>query len=198
MAPTAPRRGTRRPLRHGVVALLAGALVLATPAEPAAHEIPADVTVRMLVHHDGDRLRMLVRVPMEALRDIEWPVRGPQRALLVDEAHPLLRDAARMWVADYLRLEADGLPAGEPDVVAVRVSLPNDRSFRSWETAWAHMDAPPVPDGLGLVPEQGLMDVLLEWPVPSVTSCSRTPPGPGWNCRASRAMRARRISPSRS
>ena len=41
-----------------------------------AHEIPTDVTVRVFVKPEGRTLRLLVRVPLEAMRDIRVPIRG--------------------------------------------------------------------------------------------------------------------------
>ena len=49
------------------ITLLVVAFMLVFPSEQAAHEIPADVTVQALVKPDGTRLRVLVRVPLEAL-----------------------------------------------------------------------------------------------------------------------------------
>ena len=69
-------KGVRRTLRRAALTvclqvLLAGAGVL--PAR--AHDIPADTTVRAFIRPEGQHLRMLVRVPMASINDIDWPVR---------------------------------------------------------------------------------------------------------------------------
>ncbi|HUH14180.1 MAG TPA: HupE/UreJ family protein [Longimicrobiales bacterium] len=150
----------------GAAAACCTLLLLAAPAPAAAHEIPAEVVVRILVGPAQDgRLPILVRVPMEALRDVEYPVRGPERYLDLAAAEPRLRDAARLWVADYLEVREDGRALARPEVVAIRVSLPTDRSFASWESALAAIRGPPLPASTDLVPGQGLLDVLLEVPL---------------------------------
>src|SRR4051812_41928035 len=50
------------------LAALAALFVLAVAAGPSAHEIPNDVTVQSFVKPEGQRLRLLVRVPLIALR----------------------------------------------------------------------------------------------------------------------------------
>ncbi len=40
----------------------------------AAHDIPSDVTVHAFVKPAGGRLQLLVRVPLKAIRDLDFPV----------------------------------------------------------------------------------------------------------------------------
>lgn len=47
------------------------------PEAPQAHEVPADVTVQAYVHPAGSTLTVLVRVPLAAMRDVDFPLRGP-------------------------------------------------------------------------------------------------------------------------
>ena len=85
------------------------ALVLA--AAPPAHDIPNDVTVQTFLKPEGQRLRLLVRVPLQAMRDMDYPKpRGTRNADLLDlaRAEPTLRDAATLWVSDYLDLYENG------------------------------------------------------------------------------------------
>ena len=42
-------------------------------ATAAAHDIPRDATVRAFVRPEGSRVRVLVRVPLIAMRDMIWP-----------------------------------------------------------------------------------------------------------------------------
>src|SRR5687768_7783043 len=84
----------RRLGRRGAVVPLAAALLVALPSTPAAHEIPARVTILAFVKPEAERLRLIVRVPLEAMRDVEFPLRGPAY-LELDRVQPLLPDAAR-------------------------------------------------------------------------------------------------------
>jgi len=133
-----------------------------------AHEVPSDVTVRMLVRPDGDRVQLLVRAPLEAMQDIVFPTVGPGY-LDVPRAAPQLRDAAQLWLLDSLELyEGDRrLPL---TIAAVRASIPSDRSFADYDTALEHFRSAPLPEGLGLPWQQALLDVQLEAPIASELS----------------------------
>lgn len=145
------------------------AVVAASP-EPAlrAHEVPSDVTVRMLVRPEGDRVRLLVRVPLEAMQDVTFPTVGPGY-LDVPRAGPQLRDAAQLWLADNLELY-EGERRLPLAIVNVRASIPSDRSFAEYDSALAHFRAPPLPAGLDLPWQQALLDVELEAPIESASS----------------------------
>lgn len=149
--------------------ILLVALAAASPEPPArAHEVPSDVTVRMLVRPAGDRVRLLVRAPLEAMQDITFPTVGPGY-LDAPRAAPQLRDAAELWLADNLELYEGGrrLPLA---IVNVRASIPSDRSFAAYDTALAHVRAPPLPGGLDLPWQQALLDVEFEAPIASESS----------------------------
>jgi hypothetical protein len=134
-----------------------------------AHEVPSDVTVRMLVRPEGQRLKLLVRAPLEAMQDITFPVIGPGY-LDVPRADSQLRDAARLWLADNLEVYEGDRRVPRLDIVAVRASIPSDRSFAEYDTALAHLHAAPLPAGLDLPWQQALLDVELEAPIESQTS----------------------------
>ena len=75
-------------------ALAVGALLPALSGTALAHEVPASVIVRAFVHPDGRLLRIVIRVPLEAMRDISFPLS------LIGEVEPsalqpALRQAAR-------------------------------------------------------------------------------------------------------
>src|SRR5258705_304492 len=52
------------------------ALIWAMPSPAAAHDIPNDVTVHAFVKPQGERLHLLVRVPLKAMRDVDYPRRA--------------------------------------------------------------------------------------------------------------------------
>src|SRR6476646_2159015 len=146
--------------------LIAGALVLLVGARVLAHDIPADVLVNMFVKPEGNRLRLLVRVPLGAMRDMNLPLHG-QSFMNLPAPEPVIRDAARLWIAQEMQWFEDGRPLPSPSVLATQISLPSDRSFTSYDDALAHMTGPRLPDSTELVWNQALLDVLLEVPIAS-------------------------------
>jgi len=153
-------------LRPGRTAILAMGLILAFPSRPAAHEVPADVTVLTFVKPEGQRIRLLVRVPLASMRDVIFPTRGPGY-LDLEATRPLLPDLVTVWVAEFVRLVEGDTPLGDERIVSTRISLPSDRSFDGYEEALAHISGPPLPDDTDLVVEQAMLDVLLEVPIRS-------------------------------
>ena len=148
---------------------LSVAALLVTPSTSTAHEIPAAVTVQSYIRAEGDILRMLIRVPLGSMRDIQFPLRGPGYINIV-EADPFLRDAAVLWLVDYLQLFENDVQLREVDVVATRISLPSDRSFVSFDTALEYILSPPLSEATDLVWQQAMMDVVLEYQIESAES----------------------------
>ena len=158
----------RKILVNCLAALTALALVLPSCAE--AHDIPTDVTVNAFVKPDGQHLVLLVRVPLKAMRDVDFPKRGAG-TLDLARADAALRNAAALWISDSVELY-EGLDGNEarlaaPQIVEVRVSLESDRSFTSYESALAHVTGRPLPKDTTLYWEQGLLDVLLLYRIDS-------------------------------
>jgi HupE / UreJ protein len=159
------KRGRTIRARWPLAVLAAGAVAWA-PTRAVAHEIPVDVVVQAFVKIEGGRLRLLVRVPLEAMRDMEFPQRGPGY-LDVTHADRELRDAARLWIAGYVELYENGRRLGDGDILAARVSLPSDRSFVEYDRALAHVQGPPLPETTEIYWKQAMLDVLIEYPVRS-------------------------------
>jgi HupE/UreJ protein len=149
-----------------VVAFLAGFLTVSL----LAHDIPNDVTVQAFLKPEGRTLRLLVRVPLLAMRDMDYPKRrGATNADLVDlsRADQTLRDASTLWVADDISVYEEDMRLPYPRVVDVRASLPSDRSFQSYEDAVAHVTGPRLPPDTDFYWSQGMLDVLFEYPIQS-------------------------------
>jgi HupE / UreJ protein len=158
-----PPRGRRRwPLPLALAALATAAL----PQDTTAHDIPSTVTVLIFARPEGHTLRLIVRAPLDAMRDIDWPVTGPGYLDIAASA-PLLRQAATTWIAGYLQLYADGRRLPDGTVAAAIVSLPSDRSFGSYDAALAHVTGPALPEATEIVWQQASIDVLLEYPIQS-------------------------------
>jgi len=166
--------------RIRVLLLALAGLLVALGGRPGAHEIPADVTAHALVRPEGSTLRVLVRVPLSTLRDVEFPITGAGFLRLDDPAlDTLLRDAAVTWIASGMTAYADGSPLGRLHVVATRLSPPADRSLTTWEGAIAHVTGPPLPSDTLLIWNQSLIDILLETPLASGASELAIDPGFG-------------------
>lgn len=154
-------------LRTSTVALVACLAWLALPGPAArSHEIPPDVTIQIIVKPVGDRLELLARVPLEAMRDIEFPTVGPGY-LDIGTADTALRDAANLWLADSITIFEQERQLPRPRLVAVRASIPSDRSFADYEMALAHIRGTPLPSTTQLVWQQALLDVQFELPIGS-------------------------------
>lgn len=159
-------------MRHAVgVAMALGALGVIWALAPAcaAHDIPTDVHVRMYVKTEGDGLTVLVRVPMEAMRDFAFVTRGPGYLDLA-EVGPQVEDAVERWLVNDLKLYEEDELLPDPSIVAVRVALPSDRAFESFETARAAIAADRLPLDTDLYWGQALVDAALEYPVDSDAS----------------------------
>jgi hypothetical protein len=144
-------------------------LFLFLPYGTAAHDIPNDVTVQAFVKPDGQRLHLLVRVPLRAMRDISFPERGRGYRDLT-RVNEVLPDAATLWISDFIELYEGDARLPKPQVVAARVSLPSDRSFTSYEEALAHVTGPGLPDDTNVVWDQTMLDVLFDYPIQSEQS----------------------------
>lgn len=153
------------------IALLAwlAAAAAGLPRAALAHEIPSDATVQIIVKPDGQRLRLLVRAPLEAMQDIELPTFG-KGYVDVERADRALRNAALLWLANDIDLYENGRQMPAPELVAARLSIPSDRSFASYATALAHVHGPPLPAGTELPWQQALLDIELEAPIASPDS----------------------------
>ncbi|HEV3197540.1 MAG TPA: HupE/UreJ family protein [Bryobacteraceae bacterium] len=144
------------------LAVLAFAMLFAA----AAHDIPNDLTVRVFLKPQGDQLHMLARVPLNAIRDVVFPQRGPGY-LDLDQIAPYLPDAATLWISDFIELDEGGIRLPKkPRVAAARISLQSDRSFASYEEALAHL-AGSLPNNTNVVWNQTFLDVWFQYPIHS-------------------------------
>ena len=159
----------RRIVRPRVIAALAAALILTPQLRTAAHDIPNDVTVQAFLKPEGQRLHLLVRVPLRACRDVDFPTRGPGYLDLA-KADTSLRDAATLWISDNVELYESDTRLSAPPVIAARASLESERFFESYDDAFAHVTGARLPLETELYWNQGLLDVLFECPINSEES----------------------------
>ena len=149
---------------HRLALLLAALILLACPA--FAHDIPNDVTVQSFVKPQGQTLRVLMRLPLKAVMDVEFPHRERDFVDLarVDQS---LHYAAQQALLDNLQIyEGDRLLLN-PRIVSTRMSLDSDKSFATYDQALAHVTGPVLPPETTIYWEQGILDVLFEYPIQS-------------------------------
>jgi hypothetical protein len=151
-------------------------LWLISPVLSFAHDIPADITIQAFIKPEGQTLHYLVRVPMKAMRDIEFPKRGPG-FLDMARADEYLHDAAEQWISNFTEIDENDAPLPKPRIVEARASLESDRSFASYDQALAHVSGPRLPDNIDLYWDQAMLDVLMDYPIQSDRSQFAIHPG---------------------
>jgi hypothetical protein len=141
-------------------------LTLLLPVAAFAHDIPNDVTIQAWVKPQGQQLHLLVRVPLDALRDIGVPTRD-QGVLDLVRLEPLVSDGAMLWVGQNIDVFEDDEALRAPQLASWRLSLLADRSFSSYESALSHVTGPKLPASTSLYWPQAYVDVLLDYPISS-------------------------------
>ena len=131
-----------------------------------AHDVPGHVRVQAFVKPAGDRLHLLVRVPLRAMLDIEFPERG-NGYLDLERADASLRHAATVWISRDMEIHEGDTVLASPRLVETRASLESDRSFEDYERALAHVTGPPLPSDTQVPWNQVMLDVLFEYPIRS-------------------------------
>ena len=155
----------RRSATMVLAAILVWVLAWAVASPAAAHDIPADVKINAFFKPAGNRLGLLVRLPLASLIDTDFPMRGD--FLDLARADEPIRGGIKVWLTDNIDVYEDGILLEKPRVVAALVSLPSDKSFASFEEARAHVLGPPLSSDLDLYWSQQMLDVLLEYPIRS-------------------------------
>ena len=148
-----------------VVAALALVLVLVPGVR--AHDVPDEIVLRGYVKPDGQQLHFLVRVPLAYLHSIGLPKRGPGYLDLASIDEPLTQ--AAVAVARDLVLHENGTPL-RPDRAEMRISMPSEDAFGSFEEARAHIAGPKLPESTNVFWNQGYFDVHLKYPIVSEES----------------------------
>ena len=152
-----------RAVRPGFLFLF---VFLSACLQTLAHDIPADITVQAFLKPEGRTLRFLIRVPLKAMRDIEFPKRGPGY-LDMPRVDEYLRDAAEQWISNFTEIDEGDTRLSKPTIADARVSLESDKSFASYDQALAHVASPRLPDNIDLYWDQAMLDVLFDYPIQS-------------------------------
>jgi hypothetical protein len=141
-------------------------LILCLSAGAYAHDIPADIALQAFLKPEGRTLHFLVRVPLKAMRDVEFPTHGPGY-LDLDRVDQYLRDGAQQWISNFTEMDEGDARLPEPKIAAAAVSLESDRSFASYETALTHVTGSRLPTTMDLYWDQAMLDVLFDYPIQS-------------------------------
>lgn len=141
-------------------------IFLGIPFTLFGHDIPSDVTIQAFLKPEGEHLNLLLRVPLKAVRDVEFPTRGPGYLDLA-RVDRFLPDAATLWISDSIELYEGATRLPKPGVAAARISLESDRSFASYEQALAHVTGARLTNDTEVVWNQVLLDVWFDYPIHS-------------------------------
>jgi hypothetical protein len=155
-----------RVVRLPVIAVLMAGVAVAVSYRVSAHDIPNDVTVHAFLKTEGQRLTLIVRVPLRACRDVDFPTREPGY-LDLERADISLRDAATLWISDNVELYEGDTRIRNPRIIAARVSLESERFFESYDEALADVTTARLPGETEIFWNQALLDVLFEYPIES-------------------------------
>src|ERR1700687_2482872 len=99
-----------------IFAALLALLPVASARPLAAHDIPSDATVQMFLKPAGNHLNILVRVPLQNMRGVDFPERG-QGYLDFDHVDPAWRESASLWVSDFIDLYEGDARLPKPRIV---------------------------------------------------------------------------------
>jgi uncharacterized membrane-anchored protein YitT (DUF2179 family) len=146
-------------------ATLVVAVLIWAVAPAAAHDIPTDVRVQLFLRPQGQVLRLVARMPVAAMNDVEWPLDGV--FLDLARTQPVLAEAVDRWIAKRIDIDEGDRRLSAARISAVRISLPADTSFGSYETALSHVTAPALADDTEVVARQAWVDALLEYDIAS-------------------------------
>lgn len=149
-----------------LVLVLIGALI-PSDRPVRAHDIPDEFVVHAYVKPAGERLHVLLRVPLALLLNMDLPKRGPGYLDLAN-IDPAL-DASAMAIVREVTFYENGTRL-TPDRTHGRISIPSDRSFEHYETALANVEGPPLPESTNVFWNQGFFDLHVEYPIRSERS----------------------------
>lgn len=120
-------------------------------------------------------MQALVRIPLEAVRDVAFPeIEGGY--LDIAKLAPQLPGLAKIWVADPLEIYENGSRVQAPRIAATQISIASDKSFATFEQAHGRLRTSLPANAERLFWKQVFFDVALEYPVtPASSSFSMRP-----------------------
>lgn len=165
-----PDSSRRARWRRAALLLCAFAPAALAPVPAGAHDVPDEVRIPVFVREADGELHLLARVPLLLLLSLNVPKWGAGY-LDLERAVPVLREAGEAFAREAPLFHPDGSPL-PPTLLAVRVALPWDRSFTSFDAALAAVNSDPLPADTQVFWNQGYLDVHLRYPAPESGSAA--------------------------
>jgi hypothetical protein len=144
-----------------------GLVLCAAIVHAASRPIPEVVNVKVFVRLENGSLDLLVRVPLAAVKDIQFPTRGEAGYLDLEALASMLPGAADHWIAGGFEVFDHGEPVSRPEVDQTRIATMSDQSFDSYQSAIDHLGAPPLAATENLFLDQVWFDMRLRYRVAS-------------------------------
>lgn len=157
-----------RLIRVLVAVCLLSFIGLTSPAY--SDEIPQRVSIQAFIKPEGDKLNLLMRVPMDAMGGIQWPLRGEIGFLIFSQAEDAKEDAAYNTLLRSIQVFEDDRLLEQPVVEASRIALPSNRGFTDYQSALATVNSETISDDVNLYFRQGFLDILASYPIESAES----------------------------
>lgn len=131
----------------------------------AERQIPTAVNIRAFTAEQDGQLEVLVRMPLGAVKNVQFPVRGDSEILDLAQLQTMLSGIAEHWVATNVEIRDRGLVLSRPAVVATRLSIISDPSFNSFASAQTRFAAPELATDEEVLWQQLWLDVRLRYPL---------------------------------
>lgn len=129
---------------------------------------PEIVNVKAFARVEGHQLDLLVRIPLAAVKDVQFPTRGDAGYLDLDAMKSMLPGAARYWISTGFDVFDNGVLVSRPTVAETRLSIDSDQSFDSYGTAAANLAGPGLPSTEDIFWDHVWLDARLRYPLSSV------------------------------
>ena len=134
---------------------LAAAALALVPCVPVvfAHDQPLQTAVNSFVKIDQDQAHLVVRVPLDLLRSVAFPLKG--NVYDIANSNEALQQAM-VGIDRGIVIWEDGVPLRSHSATG-RLTLPADRSFESYESAVELISQPTKPN-VAIYYDQGYLD----------------------------------------
>jgi HupE / UreJ protein len=130
-----------------------------------AHDLPLDRVMNGFVKIESRQADFVVRVPLDLLRGVPFPVAGDHYKI---EASKAAVETALKALASALQLWEDNVRLA-PSSAAGQLAPLSDRSFEDYDRAVAQVAEPLAPDTV-IAYEQGYLDAHFAYPIASPKS----------------------------
>jgi hypothetical protein len=130
--------------RFLTVAACAVMCLFAPVSGAAERPIPAAVNIRAFAVEQGDGLDVLVRMPLGAVKNVQFPIRGDEYLDLA-QLRTMLPGIAEHWIARSFEVSNHATVLARPAVMGTRLSISSDASFNSFAGATARFTAADLP-----------------------------------------------------